>query len=154
EEQRCPLFSGHELAAIADVETGRAALDKNGSDTVRSGAEANIGENDVGERSMGGEYLGTVDAVAAAVWGGGRSQFGDGRAGVGLGHTDGDDGIAAQQLGQKALALLGGAIFSKDADRAEIAGLHYVGAAWADRSNSLDGDDGIHQRAAHTATVG
>ena len=46
-----------------------------------------------------------------------------------------------------------GAVFGEDADRAEIAELHHVGAARAHRGDLLDGDHRIHQRAALPAVV-
>ena len=56
-----------------------------------------------------------------------------------------------RQVGQPARLLLRRAVFGEGADRAEIAELHHVGAARADRGDLLDGDHRVHQRAALAA---
>src|SRR5262249_838419 len=47
--------------------------------------------------------------------------------------------------------LLWRPVLGEGADRAEAAELHHVGAAWADGGDLLDGDDGVHERAALAA---
>ena len=64
-----------------------------------------------------------------------------------------DDHAALQQVGQEARLLLRAGVFGEGADRAEIAGLHDVGAARADERDLLDRDHRIHQRAALAAVL-
>ena len=59
----------------------------------------------------------------------------------------------ARQLAEPALLLRLGAVFGEDADRAEIAELHHVGATRAHRGDLLDGDHRIHQGAALPAVA-
>ncbi len=133
------------------LETGRAALDDHRADAADAGAEADIDEKDRGIRAEGGKHLGAVDDGVRAVRPRGGGEIGRRRSGIGLAHAEAHHRAAGEQIGQPARLLRRAAVFRESADRAEIAELDHVGAARADRCHLLDGDHGVHQRAALAA---
>ena len=132
-------------------EARRAALDQHRADAADAGPVAHVDQEDRGLRAEGREHLGAVDDVVRAVRLGAGLEIGHGRAGVRLAHAEADHGVAGEAFGQPLLLLILGAVFGEGADRAEIAELHHVGAARADRGDLLDGDHRVHQRAALAA---
>jgi len=100
---------------------------------------------------MRGEDLGAGDAVAVAVGCRRRAQFGGRGARFGLGHGDGDERLAGEEIGEVARFLFGARVFGEGADGGEITGLHDIGAARTDTCDGLDRQHRVHQCAALSA---
>ena len=153
EIELAPVVAADIAGRTAEGEALLPALDKDRADAVHTWAVTHIDQEQVGVRAVGGEDLRTVDAEAVAVRRGGGLQVGDGGTGLGLAHADRDGRLAADQRGEIARLLIVGGVFDEGADRPEIAGLDDVGGARADGGDRLDGDDGVHERAAHAAVL-
>ena len=146
-----PLLAAHELLRRTDGEARRVALDQHRADAADAAVVAHVHQEHRGVRAEGREHLGAVEDVVRAIGLRCGLEVGHCRAGVGLAHAEADHHAACEAFGQPLLLLIIGAVFRKRSDRPEIAELHHIGAARADRRDLLDRDHRIHQRAALAA---
>ena len=151
EIERTPLLAVHIAAGLTECEAVLAALQQHRTDPVHARPEADINQEQVGFGRMAGEHLAAGDPPAVAVGLGPGGQVCHGGAGVGFRHAEADDRLALEQGRQIACLLVRRRVLGQGADGAEVALLDGVRGARVDQGYLLDGDDGIHQRAALAA---
>ena len=146
-----PVFAAHKAGGWPHRKTRRIAVHNQRAYALRAGAKAHVNQENGGVRAVGRKHLGARHPVAALYLDGARAQLGDGGAGIGLAHAQGNDLVARQQRAQVFLFETRAGVFGKGAYRPKVAGLNHVGAFRAMQRYLLDGDHRVHQAAALTA---